>query len=198
VQQSAGADKIAAMTTTDAQFIERAQENIRELEEESRHLSSTIRGLEERRQSIALRIKAAQSALGYYSSLMGTNGFEAHGTAVVSGTATLNGTVTTSPTIPPRRRTSNAGPTVAEMCAEYMAAHGGEADVSDLASHLIEAGRYTPERRRQAYRLITAILLRDRRFRKVSPGRYGLADRPVAATTTGATDGLFSVAQGGG
>jgi hypothetical protein len=173
------------MAEADIQFIKRASENIRDLEEERGHLDATIRGLEERRRSLHLRIQGAQQALRYYNSLMGNEGREPD--LVVHQGDTV--TVVEVKTMTPSRHRTSTGPTVAEMCAAYMATHGGEADVSDLASHLIDEGRYTPERRRQAYRLITAILMRDhRRFRRVSPGRYGLTDRPVAATTTGSAE----------
>lgn len=179
------------MTTTDPQFIGRAHENIRELEEESSHLAATIRGLEERQRGLTLRIQGAKEAIRYYESLMSGNGRQPD-IVYEQGDAFMVVEVKTAQA--PQRRAAG-GPTVAQMCAEFMTANTGEADVSDLASHLIEVGRYTSERRRQAYRLITAILLRDRRFRKVSPGRYGLADRPASATTTGAADQFVIVSR---
>ena len=180
------------MTATDTQFINRALANIRELEDESDHLDATIRGLEERRRSLTLRIQGAKEALRYFDSVMGRDGPAPDLLFQQGSTMTVVEVKTATPS---SRHRISTGTTVAEMSAHYMARHGGEADVSDLASHLIDVGRYTPERRRQAYRLITAILLRDRRFRRVSPGRYGLTDRPVAATTTGATDRPILVAQ---
>jgi hypothetical protein len=161
-------------------FIEIAELNIQRLRDEDEHLAATLRGIETRRAELQREIEAGSSAVAYYRQVMGT--------ADVNGTSAPTVTVTA---LGPRNRPRKAGaPTQADRLEDFMVANGGEAAVSELADHLVATGVYAEDQRQSLYRRVYATLLRDRRFRRVSAGKFGLArpDKPQSFLTKAAAE----------
>lgn len=147
-------------------FIRRADAEIQRLREEDEHLQATLRGIEARRAELAAAIAKGTTAVEYYKQLMKLDP-EADGN-VPAG-------VTVNVIAPRQRRPKRPGaPTMADRLADYMLLNGGEELVSELADRLIEMEVYPADQRQGLYRRVYATLLRDRRFYKVSSGKFAL------------------------
>jgi hypothetical protein len=146
-------------------FVDLAEQKIEQLRVEEDHLALTLRGLEARRSELQKQIEAGISALAYYRQVM----------ALPVETSSVDDPAPKVTVLEPRNRPRRTdGPTVGDRLEDFMAGRGGEAQVSELANHLIDTGVYPQDEHQSLYRRVYAMLLRDRRFYKVSPGRFGL------------------------
>jgi hypothetical protein len=66
-----------------------------------------------------------------------------------------------------------------------MRAQGGEATVNDLRDHLIQNGEAGDPK--DVYRKIYATLLRNNRFYRSAPGKFGLIPRGESYSSSGGT-----------
>lgn len=180
-------------------FIRRADAEIQRLLEEDEHLQATLRGIEARRAELAIAIAKGTTAVDYYRQLMKLDHAEEEEHPPAGVTVKVIETR--------KRRPKRTGAlTMADRLADYMDLNGGEALVGDLADQLVDRGVYPEEQRPTLYRRVYATLLRDRRFYRVSPGRFGLVPQGNSlrfATTGGLgtvirNSGIESVGEGVG
>jgi hypothetical protein len=160
-------------------FIARAEAEVARLREEDDHLAATEQGIQSRRAELAKQVVAAGEAIDYYRHLMGR--------AEVAAEALVGNRLLVTVGAP-RERGADRPATIGNRAEDYMDAHGGEADVNDLRDDLMAHGASGNEK--DVYRKIYATLLRDSRFYRVSPGRFGLLSRKEA---TSSSSGSFLV-----
>jgi hypothetical protein len=151
-------------------FIEITERNIERLMDEDGHLEATARGIEQRRAELRREIEKGLTALDYYRQVMGVPANLTSSRVAQQGDATP----VSVKVVEPRRHRRGQGETVADRVEDFMKANGNEALVADVAAHLIEMGLYPEDERQGLYRRVYSTMLRDKRFYKVEPGKFGL------------------------
>lgn len=138
-------------------FIERAQVQLRELQEQDTHLANTQRGLEEQRGAMAAEMERITGAIEVYGRLMG----------VASGEPLEDQA--------PLLADDLKKMTIADGCEVIMRSQGGEAAAMMLLRTLQKIGKIS--RSKGSYGTIVRTLSRfGGRFYKVRPGRWGLVE----------------------
>jgi hypothetical protein len=142
----------------DDQFVERAQEHLRQLREQRNHLAHTQRGIQQQLESVDGQMRQVVAAVQLYRRLMNLESPE-----------------------PPREQpplvsVDLANMTIADGCEAIMRAQGGQAPVIALVKALQQAGKISSSSRGNYGTIVRTMSRFPDRFAKAKPGVWRLVD----------------------
>lgn len=169
----------AKLPAMDDQFIARAAADLQRLMDEDAHLAATERGIAERRAALKRIILSAHEAIAYYANTMNldsgdvikvlTEGMPRGQTAADSDATVID---VKSEAVTPVTGTKVA--TTGDLMETLMKESGRDLSMNEICDFLVEQGRYPSTKK--AYPPAYATAIRDPRFKRTAPGRFGLSD----------------------
>jgi hypothetical protein len=144
----------------DNDFIQRARAEQREVIAQASSLQQQRDGIDRKLVALEARRVSLGEAIRLYSELMGVP---------------LDAIATPSKPLFPETPPPKLG-SVANMAYEALLAHGSPMKVRDIADVLVAAGKFPDQEPRLQYATVFGVIRRDKRFRKLGQGVFGLAD----------------------